>query len=997
MRTFFSRMLPAVVAWVVLPTAASAQQSAIVGRVTDRAAGTPIADASVVIVGSQLGARTNEQGRYRIANVAPGTYNVRVTRLGYGAITRPVTVTAGAEATLDFDLGQTAVTIDQVLVTATGESQRKRETGNAVSTVQPAPQQLAVSTTVADVLAGQAPGVNVSFAGGTAGQAARIRIRGANSVSLSNEPLIIIDGVRVSNDFDDVGRIGVGGQVPQRLNDLNPDDIESMEILKGPAASALYGTAAANGVIQIRTKRGHSGGTRWTAYGEGGSQKDVYDYPANYARIGITRAGKRTTGCTLNAEVTGGCTPFADSLVSFNPLVDASPFVTGRVASGGVSVSGGGDAATYFLSGDLDQNKGVFAPNHFRRTSIRANVNGQLARTLNAQVSTNYVASRLAFPQNDNNILGILGSGLLGFAFDDPPPPAGTGSRGYLAGQTPQEIYAIDWRENVERFIGSTNLNWTPLTWFSGVVTGGVDFYNRRNDQTVPPNTVFFGSLPDGQRTANTTQEWQYTANASGTGTFDLTPALHSSTTAGVQYNEEQVAGTQAFGAKLLAGTGSLQGTSARFSVGETNTDNRTIGGLLQQEFGWRDRLFLTGAVRTDNNSAFGANFGWITYPAASLSWVASEEPFFPHFDAISSLRLRTAYGKSGQRPNFRDAITYFDVQTVTVNGADQPGIQVGGTGNPNLRPEVSREFEGGFDLQMFTSRLGLEATYYNKRTNDLLIARPLPPSLGLTRTQFANLGSSANAGLELGLNSHILDMRDLKFDLNGTYTTNSNKLITLGKLPTGQDVPPIVLGKQQHRTGYPLGGYWDRGYTYADANGDGIIAANELTTTDTVVYLGNPFPRRQWSLSPHLTLFRYAEVTALLDHKGGYKLYNLTSRFRCNFSNCQEAYDRSAPLWEQARNIGQLAGTDAGYVEDATFTKLREVAVTLTAPTDWARYARVSSLRLTLAGRNLHTWTNYSGFDPEVNSTPNSNFNTSDFLTEPPLRVYTARLSVTF
>jgi hypothetical protein len=205
------------------------------------------------------------------------------------------------------------------------------------------------------------------------------------------------------------------------------------------------------------------------------------------------------------------------------------------------------------------------------------------------------------------------------------------------------------------------------------------------------------------------------------------------------------------------------------------------------------------------------------------------------------------------------------------------------------------------------------------------------------------------------------------------------------------------VAGKQTQTAGYPLGGYWDRPYTYSDANNDGIISSSEVKLGSTSAYLGNPLPTIEWSLTPRLGLTKWVELSALLDHKGGYKLYNLTARFRCNFSNCQEAYDPSSPLWMQARNIGQLLGTDAGYMADATFTKLREVAVTLTAPAKWASYARAEGVKLTLAGRNLHTWTNYTGFDPEVNSTPNGNFATSDFLTEPPLRIYTARVTLTF
>lgn len=978
----------------------------ISGRVIDRTTQQPIQGAQVLLVGTQRGIVVGDDGRYRLGNVPAGAHEVRVVRIGYQAATQSVTVPAGGTATADFALVAAAVQLDAVVTTATGETQRRRETGNTVATVQPAAEQLATAVTVADVLQGKAPGVYVNQSGGTQGGANRIRIRGATSVSLSNEPLLIVDGVRANNDIAGTGTIGVGGQQSSRLNDLNPDDIESIEVIKGPAAAALYGTAAANGVIQIKTKRGRSGAPRWTVYTEGGSQKDVIDYPANFTQVGTNTSGARITGCTLDQQTRALCVPRADSLVSFNPLVAHSPFRTGYKTTYGVNIAGGGDVANYFISGDYDRDQGIYDPNKFRRASGRANINAQVRSNAQAQLSTSFMSSRLQFPQNDNDVLGVVSSGLLGSAFDDPV------SHGYLAGQDPRDIFNIRTEENVERFIGSGNGSWQPFHWLNVVGTGGVDYFDRRNNETLGPNLVFFGSDAEGYRQRNSAQIWSYTGTTNATATFMLRPGLQSTSTAGVQYNEDMVNGERAFGAKLLAGTGSLQGASARFSVGETNTDNKTLGGLVQEQLAWRDRLFVTGALRTDKNSAFGKNFGWIKYPAASLSYVISDEGFFPRNNVLTSLRLRTAYGESGRQPSFRDAITFFNAQTVTVSGTDVPGIQVGGTGNIDLKPELTREVEGGFEAGFFNSRLGVEFTYYDKRTKDLLIARPLPPSLGLSTTQFANLGASSNKGLELQLNAQLLNMRNAKFDVTVNGSTNSNKLLDIGKLPTGQPVPPIVVNSiQKHVQGYPLGGYWGRQVTFQDLNNDGVISrancpgqtqvpngpACEITLTDTAVYLGNPLPRRELSVLPKIQLFGWLSATAVVDYKGKFKLFNNTARFRCNFGNCQEAYDKAAPLADQARNLGQLMGTDAGYVEDATFTKLREVAVTLTAPKSLASRAHVSGLSLTLAGRNLHTWTNYSGFDPEVNSTPTANFSTSDFLTQPPLRIYTARLTVQF
>jgi TonB-linked SusC/RagA family outer membrane protein len=1008
--TWKSLGLPLLLGALASPLAAQQQPQAgtIVGRVTDRNTGQPVAEASVVIVGSTRGARTSEEGRYRIIGVPPGTHQVRVTRLGFAAETRPATVAAGQQATVDFQVGQTAVQIDEVVVTATGETQRRRETGNAVSVVQPSPERLATTTTLAQVLTASAPGLYVNSPGGTTGSASRIRIRGANSISLSNEPLLIIDGVRVSNQIGGTGTIGVGGQTSSRLNDINPDDVESIEVLKGPAASALYGTAAASGVIQIRTKRGRPGRTQWTALGEAGTQEDVYTYPANYSQIGLVGT-TRVTGCTLDAQARRACVPKPDSLASWNPLEQASPFIRGYRSSVGLSVAGGGDLASYFVSGDVDRDQGVFEPNSFKRTSLRANLTSQLRDNLNLQASTNYISSRLEFPQNDNNTLGIYGGGLLGSAFDGP-------GRGYILGQSPDELYELDVRENVERFVGSATSNWQITNWLSMVGTAGVDFFDRRNRETIPPNRVFFGSLPEGQRTSNAAQIWNYTANVGATANFAVRPELRSQTTVGVQFTQELIQGTRAFGARLLPGVRSLEGTAARFAVGETNTDNRTLGALLSEQLAWRDRLFVTLAGRADRNSAFGENFGWSFYPAASVSYVISEEPFFPRVAALSSLRLRTSYGISGQRPTFRDAITFFNAQTVTVNAVDVPGIIVGGTGNPDLKPELSREFEVGLESGFFGSRVGLDLTYYNKRTTDALVELPLPPSVGLTQSRWFNLGETTNEGVELQLNAQLLNrpvgpINPLRLDFTISGSTNRNRLIDLGNLPNGEPIPPIVFGTQRHVEGFPLGGYWDEPFTFEDLNGDGIITrvncpgqavvtggpACEMFVEADADYLGNPLPTREFSFSPRLGLWNWLEISALIDHKGGFKLFNNTERFRCNFGNCRAASDPTTPLFEQARNLGQLMNTDAGYVEDATYTKLREVAVSFIVPRQLTTRARVEGARLTLAGRNLKTWTDYTGFDPELNSTPGNLFTTQDFLTTPPLRIFSARLTVQF
>src|SRR5437867_3750043 len=289
-----------------------------------------------------------------------------------------------------------------------GAEQLKRELGHTVATIDAAKTvEQATPTNLADLLNARAPGVQVLPSGGTTGTGSRIRIRGSSSLSLTNEPIIVVDGIRVENGATGhtVTAIGVGGQTPSRLNDISPEDIESIEIVKGPSAAALYGTDAANGVIQIRTKRGRPGPTKWNGYVEGGVLNDSTAWPAN--DTSVTNAG---ASCSLTQASAGVCA--IDTVRTFNPLEVNSPFQTGSRQQYGVSASGGSEVTTFFLSGDFEREKGVYHPNDLRRTSLRANLHHTASRLLDIAVSTGYTSSNLGLPQNDNNSAGIASSGL---------------------------------------------------------------------------------------------------------------------------------------------------------------------------------------------------------------------------------------------------------------------------------------------------------------------------------------------------------------------------------------------------------------------------------------------------------------------------------------------------------------------------------------------------------------------------------------------------------
>ena len=982
-------------ALALAPGAALAQGTAtgtVVGRVTDQATRAPIADAQVVVVGTQRGARTNESGQYRLAGVGPGLVRLRVLRLGYEARLDSVNVAAGQEATLDFSLVATATRLDQVVVSATGESERRRETGNAVSTITVDSVPRVIVSGVNNLLAARAPNVVVTQTSGTTGAGSRIRIRGSNSISLSNEPLIIIDGIRSVTDPAG-SSIDIGGQNPTRLDDLNPDDIENIEIIKGPAAAALYGTAAANGVVQITTKRGRSGRTRWNVFADGGAVNDVFYYPVNVGRVGTRPSGNRTVFCTLIDEVEGACTPKPDSILRWNPLEDASPFVDGWRTQYGASAAGGTEQVQYFLAGDYEREQGVFKNNSVKRYSLRSNLNGQLTPTVDVAAKLGYNQVRSRLPQGDNNDLSPIANGVLGNPQDDPD------LRGYLFYpiSSLEQIYTT---QDVDRVTASMNGTWRPLQWLSLTGLAGVDYASRNDQQLLAPGLILGDEREIGSRTSNPFSLWTYTGNFTGTGNWNIGSDIAATTSLGTQFNRELLRGTTAFGRGIASGTGSLGGATSGFAVGETNQEIVTLGVFAQQRFAWRDKVFLTAAVRGDDNSNFGVNLEFVTYPSASLSWVIGEEDWFPQTDFLSSLRLRAAVGQSGQRPGFRSAVTFYTPIAIKAEGADQGGVELANNvGNAQLKPELSTEYEAGFDVGLWNGRLSLELSGYYKDTRDALIQRTLPPSTG-AGTRFENLGKVENRGIEAALNAAVLDMRNFRWDVTVNASANKNKLVELG---AGVDTIFIGLGaidgnfSQRFAEGHPIGGYWQRPITaWSDANSDGIIAVDEVTVGDDYAYLGQPLPTKEVAINSSFTFFRYFRVSGLLDYRGGHKIYNAGEEFRCvQFLNCDAAFDPSTPLSKQAQIAGGYNGTSAGWIEDASFWKLREVALTMNAPDNWARRLRTQSLSLTLAGRNLGTWSDYTGFDPEISFNGTSNFSTAEFFTQPSVRYWTARLSI--
>ncbi|MFN2326963.1 MAG: TonB-dependent receptor domain-containing protein, partial [Gemmatimonadales bacterium] len=386
-----------------------------------------------------------------------------------------------------------------------------------------------------------------------------------------------------------------------------------------------------------------------------------------------------------------------------------------------------------------------------------------------------------------------------------------------------------------------------------------------------------------------------------------------------------------------------------------------------------------------------------------------AEEPWFPELDFLSTLRLRAAYGVSGLRPGFRQASTLFAPTTVATEAGDVPGVSLSVTGNPQLKPEKSREYEFGFDTGLFQDRLSVEFTYFDKESEDALISRRLAPSLGLTLSTLDNLGAVQNKGTELTLNMSVFETRDHGLNVGFTNSTLSNEVLSLG-----EDTEPIIFnrGLQRHAENFSAGGFHQVPYTWDDADNNGLLSIDEVDFVRDAdgnpvepEYMGPSLPEWQRTIFADARIFGFMTFSTLFEGRGGHLQGNDSEAFRCGVASgrgrgCAAVSNPEASLEEQARFIAdRFLGTAYGYVEEADFYRWREASLTLTAPTNLTqRFQQLEGLRLTVAGRNLATWTDYTGLDPETNeSGGDANFSQSEFNTQPPIRTLMLRLDYSF
>ncbi|MDB4916113.1 MAG: putative outer membrane protein [Gemmatimonadetes bacterium] len=964
----------------------------LAGRVVDSASSTPISKVAIVVEPGTRRGVTDGAGRYRITDISVGRHVLTVRRIGFAPKEQVVIITDSVEATADFQLTPVASHLDEVVTTVTG-AQRRVEVGNAIGTINAdSVVREAPITSLTDLINARVPGTQVVLNSGLTGSAPRIRIRGINSAALTNDPLLYIDGARVNNS---TALVAGYGQTAGRFNDLNPEDIESIEIVKGPSAATLYGTDAANGVIIVKTKRGRVSENVWTLYGESGVIQQPSRFLDNYYSWGHNVKTGAVQQCVLTASAAGTCA--IDSLTRYSPFTTAAvtPIGTGSRGQFGLQTSGGVSRFTYFLGGDLEQETGYLRmpdlevarvraerggaelpdeqlrPNALKKFSLRANVGAALGSNASVALSTALLLSNTRIPGNTLFNEGIWGPGYR------------TAQDGWR-NLRPGEGFAVRNDEDATHYMVSLASNWQARSWLSTRATFGGDFSDVFLDALQRRGEGPLGTNRNGRRQNSRSDARLYTADLGASALFDMSSALTSRTSMGVQYNRQRQQVTTATGTNLPPGSETVTG-AAVVSGAEQTVESIVAGSYLEETFGYHDRLFVTGALRADGGSSFGRNFKTIVYPKASVSWTPLSN--------TSALRLRAAYGASGVQPPATAALPLQELFGTLVEGASVTGAVLSAIGNPNLKPEQQTELETGADVQLFDDRFRIEATYYNRLSTNALVNRTLATDVGVA-TRLENLGSVRNRGFEGGVSLRLVDNAQFSWEIGANGSVNTNKVLSLGAFTTsvGTDI----------RVGYPLFSRFQRPIlSYADANGNGILEASEITIGDTAVYTGSVIPTKQLAATTSLSLFgKRVRVSTQLDYRGGHKIDNLTELNRCFSSvmNCRALNDPTATLAEQASAQAlSKTLTSSGFLEDGAFTRWRELSITYVLPNTLLNSARLRATSITITGRNLKLFTGYRGIDPEIQQRPGAAGveGYSDNPSAPQARYWTLRVNV--
>jgi len=963
-----------------LSPAAAQQVGSLVGEVRAEDTGRPIPGAQITVAGTTIGTLTRADGTYIVLNVPAGPATVRVEFIGYGAQERTVDVRPGEPTRVDFTLGMEAIGLDEIVVTGTAGQARRREVGNSISQLSTATIETAPVRTPQDLLTGRIAGVTVLQNGGQPGAGGDIRLRGNNSISQGNRPLVYVDGVRIYSDLPPAHPNA--RQTISPLNDINPSDIARVEVVRGAAATTLYGTEASGGVIQIFTKRGLSGDARWDA-----------EMTLGVNNMGHVGPEEDKTGLWINKCRGPGNVMLDGTIFEDVTCPESGSWLrNGLVQRYALGVRGGTEAMNYYLAGNFNDERGVIVGGGgSTRGGIRGNFGYRPSPSLEITLNTNFTKSDIEWtPSGDNGdgfTLNVMRGGGSNF----------TGAEGCADGvrcvQSGQTLSMTDNYTRGDHFITGLTVNHSLGESVTNRLTVGYDYNN-----TEAAEIFHFGYQRDPEGRMGLTDWRRSLLSIDYVGSFanSFGENLTSSFSWGGQVFSDEYRNTRATSDRFAGpGDPTLVGGALRSVTIDTKQRVVNAGFFFQELVGLNDRLFATLGLRVDGNSAFGSSFGLQAYPKLSLSYILSDESFWP-LDFMETLKLRLAVGESGKAPGAFDAVRTWD----PIAGKDgQPGFTPGQLGNPDLGPERTREVEGGLEANLFGGRVGVEATYFHQKTFDALIPVTYPPSRGFISRQLENVGELKSTGVELSLDVGLVATPALEWRVRGSYATAETEAVDLD----GEVINIHTFSRTEVREGYPVPAIFGLKITNPSAIAEPIFESDQ--------YLGAAYPDKDISLSTSLILPQGLTLEALGEWQLGGHMINAVgyqNSRRGAFPACYEIQKNIAAgnldgitALERARcavNGGPVAPSYDAWVESTDYFRLRTVSLSYRLPASLVPLD-VDAATIRLAGRNLLTVTDYSGTDPEINDRLGSGdvMARRDYYSLPTYRTFELSLRVQF
>lgn len=949
--------------------------SSIVGLVIDSATGKGIPNANVSLQGLSRHVTTDANGAFRLLKLPPGKYLLNAKVLGYMARNQQVEVMAGKGEFVRIVLTPSPTSLTEIVTTATG-AQRRVEVAHDIAKIDAdAVMQRSPVRSVTDLLeAAQVPGLLIQRQSGDPGAPTKIRIRGIGSISQSNDPVVILDGVWIDGSM---GR-------PSRLDDIDPAAIESIEIVRGPSAATLYGQDASNGIIVITSKKGNIGKTRWNLqysrdWGETYGKK-----PLVYRGQGRGRINPVSMPCDIAQILLYQC--IQDSVNIYDPnnrLLLQEGTATNNSMT--LQMDGGVNAIQYSISARLQEQIGA------RRNApidiIRARIVGHVIDDAYLKPSKRSIKSLTSsFTMNpmDNLSVAFNISGVQSDLTDNHY----TMSFGSTIDQWSLDtvnIRASSFRsiknpvKSTSVVMGST-VSWRPTPAYVVNGTLGVERFNG-NDNKLTARQIEDPLSPSYDATSTMQQDDKtiYTArvNASTSlnlGSFGRFLEIRPSIGGDYRKNDDNrfwfEQSNISFGESAVVGGEN----SAAYYL---RTANATAGWYINSTFGVFQRLYFDLGIRQDIGSAITSSEN-SRYPKLGTSWLVSDEPFWPQNNFINLLRLRGAVGHAAVQPDLTDIRGGYLAGYAYVNGRYVNSFDQTQVGNPRLSPERAVEFELGFDADVLYDRVNLIVTYSRSQNKNTLIDRSLPTSVGLPpgSRRKENVARVLNANLELASTIRALERKDQQLTLNYTLTLSNNRVVRLGS-----NVWPFYSSNVSRvQEGYPLGGVWSQVVMgYMDFDNNGLLSRDEMVLSDSVAFLGWTHPKIKASYGLSWTINNSITFDSRFAYQGNY-VQSMQA------SNVYGSASKDAPLAEQAiANVFELVGKRS--VSDLRWNS---ASISYFLPSPVVSRLRARSVNISLQASNLALWTNYIGRDPGVNSSLTSGeFLSDDGATLPAPRLY--------